>query len=173
MEGTAQWEIAFLIGVPIAVFLAWFNKSDSDVKEDFDKEEKEEKKPKWKTDYYAKLEDEEEEENGFNSSNIWTFTKEIFKNRWVTSLAASLISGGIVLIIIGSFLEGSSIWSVIDSFIDSIQSFFGWVLAIIGFIVFFVAIALFSSLFGETTYTGPRGGKYRINSKGHKSYDVE
>tara|TARA_Y100001968_G_scaffold265649_1_gene254883 strand:+ start:107 stop:223 length:117 start_codon:yes stop_codon:yes gene_type:complete len=30
MEDTSQWLIAFLIGLPVAALLAWFNKSGSD-----------------------------------------------------------------------------------------------------------------------------------------------
>ena len=33
-------------------------------------------------------------------------------------------------------------------------------------------VSLASSLRLERTYTGPRGGRYRINSNGRKSYDV-
>ena len=35
MEDTSQWLIALFIGLPIAAFLAWFNKSGSDFKDGF------------------------------------------------------------------------------------------------------------------------------------------
>ena len=54
MEESAQWGLALLVGIPIAVFLAWFNKSGSDFKDGFDQKQKEKKKEKWQTDYYAK-----------------------------------------------------------------------------------------------------------------------
>ena len=44
MENTSQWLIALLIGLPMAVLLAWFNKSGSDFKDGF--EQKTEKKNK-------------------------------------------------------------------------------------------------------------------------------
>ena len=44
MENTSQWGIATLIGITIAAFLAWFNKSGSDFKNGF--EQKTEKKIK-------------------------------------------------------------------------------------------------------------------------------
>ena len=44
MEDTSQWGIALLIGIPIAVFLAWFNKSGSDFKDGFAKKTKKNKK---------------------------------------------------------------------------------------------------------------------------------
>ena len=31
MEESAQWGLALLVGIPIDVFLAWFNKSKSDL----------------------------------------------------------------------------------------------------------------------------------------------
>ena len=36
----SQWSIAILIGIPIAVFLAWFNKSGADYKEGFETKKK-------------------------------------------------------------------------------------------------------------------------------------
>jgi len=36
MHEMSQWGIAFSIGIPIAVFLAWFNKSGADYKEGFE-----------------------------------------------------------------------------------------------------------------------------------------
>tara|TARA_Y100001968_G_scaffold319722_1_gene351667 strand:- start:300 stop:596 length:297 start_codon:yes stop_codon:yes gene_type:complete len=53
MEESAQWGLALLVGIPIAIFLAWFNKSGSDFKDGFQKKNKEAKKEKWQTDYYA------------------------------------------------------------------------------------------------------------------------
>tara|TARA_B100000579_G_scaffold295900_1_gene246053 strand:- start:30338 stop:30472 length:135 start_codon:yes stop_codon:yes gene_type:complete len=44
MENTSQWIIALLIGMPIAAFLAWFDKSGSDFKDGFDKKSKKKKK---------------------------------------------------------------------------------------------------------------------------------
>ena len=44
MEDTSQWLIAFLLGLPIAALLAWFNKSGSDFKDGFN--QKKEKKNK-------------------------------------------------------------------------------------------------------------------------------
>ena len=41
MEESAQWGLALLVGIPIAVFLAWFNKSGSDFKDGFEKKTKE------------------------------------------------------------------------------------------------------------------------------------
>ena len=41
MEDTSQWILALLIGIPMAVFLAWFNKSGSDFKDGFEKNKKE------------------------------------------------------------------------------------------------------------------------------------
>ena len=35
MNDFSQWSIALLIGISIAVFLAWFNKSGSDFKDGF------------------------------------------------------------------------------------------------------------------------------------------
>ena len=35
MNDVSQWSIALLIGISIAVFLAWFNKSGSDFKDGF------------------------------------------------------------------------------------------------------------------------------------------
>ena len=36
MHETSQWVIAFAIGIPIATFLVWFNKSGADYKEGFE-----------------------------------------------------------------------------------------------------------------------------------------
>jgi len=44
MEDNSQWLVAFLIGLPTAALLAWFNKSGSDFKNGF--EQKTEKKNK-------------------------------------------------------------------------------------------------------------------------------
>ena len=44
MENTFQWVIALLIGIPIAAFLAWFNKSGSDFKDGFEKKTEKNKK---------------------------------------------------------------------------------------------------------------------------------
>ena len=44
MEDISQWRIALLIGIPIAAFLAWFNKSGSDFKDGFEKKTKKNKK---------------------------------------------------------------------------------------------------------------------------------
>ena len=43
MENTSQWGIALLIGIPIAAFLACFNKSGSDFKDGFEKKTKKNK----------------------------------------------------------------------------------------------------------------------------------
>ena len=40
MEDTSQWILALFIGIPIAAFLAWFNKSGSDFKDGFEKKKK-------------------------------------------------------------------------------------------------------------------------------------
>ena len=44
MEETLQWELALLVGIPIAVSLAWFNKSGSDFKDGFKNQQKKKKK---------------------------------------------------------------------------------------------------------------------------------
>ena len=44
MENTSQWVIALLIGIPIAVFLAWFNKSGSDFRNTFEVKKQKNKK---------------------------------------------------------------------------------------------------------------------------------
>ena len=44
MEESAQWVLALLVGIPIAVGLAWFNKSGSDFKDEFEQKEKKNKK---------------------------------------------------------------------------------------------------------------------------------
>ena len=36
MEESAQWGLALLVGIPIAVALAWFNKSGADFKDGFE-----------------------------------------------------------------------------------------------------------------------------------------
>ena len=47
MDETSQWGIAALIGTSFAAFLAWFNKSDSDLINGFEpKNQKYEKKKK-------------------------------------------------------------------------------------------------------------------------------
>ena len=43
MKESAQWEIALFIGIPIAVFLVWFNRSDSDFKDGFEQKQKRKK----------------------------------------------------------------------------------------------------------------------------------
>ena len=43
MEDTSQWVLAFLIGIPMAAFLGWFNKSGSDFKEGFEYKTKKKK----------------------------------------------------------------------------------------------------------------------------------
>ncbi len=43
MHEISQWGIAFSIGIPIAVFLAWFNKSGADYKEGFETKKKKKK----------------------------------------------------------------------------------------------------------------------------------
>ncbi len=116
---------------------------------------------------------EREENNQASDINLWKIIKEICANNWKALIFGTPIFFGILLIILGSFLEGSFPEVNPTPLINSIQSFFGWIPFLIGFIVFFVCIALFFSLFGDTVYTGPRGGKYRINSKGRKSYDVK
>ena len=44
MDEISQWGIAALIGISIATFLAWFNKSGSDFKDGFEFESKRTKK---------------------------------------------------------------------------------------------------------------------------------
>ena len=44
MEESAQWGLALLVGIPIVVFFAWFNKSGSDFKDGFEQKPKEKKK---------------------------------------------------------------------------------------------------------------------------------
>ena len=45
MDELSQWSIALLIGISIAAFLAWFNKSGSDFKDGFEpKKKKDERK---------------------------------------------------------------------------------------------------------------------------------
>ena len=46
MEESAQWGLALLVGIPIAVALAWFNKSGSDFKDGFERKPKEKKNKK-------------------------------------------------------------------------------------------------------------------------------
>tara|TARA_B100000902_G_C26752977_1_gene641851 strand:- start:280 stop:414 length:135 start_codon:yes stop_codon:yes gene_type:complete len=43
MEDTSQWLLALSIGIPIAAFLAWFNKSGSDFKDGFENKAKKNK----------------------------------------------------------------------------------------------------------------------------------
>ena len=40
MDKLSQWSIALLIGISIAIFLAWFNKSGSDFKDGFESKTK-------------------------------------------------------------------------------------------------------------------------------------
>ena len=40
MDELSQWSIALLIGISIAAFLAWFNKSGSDFKDGFEPKKK-------------------------------------------------------------------------------------------------------------------------------------
>ena len=51
MEDTYQWLVALLIGLPVSVLLAWFNKSGSDFNDGF-----EQKKEKKKMNYQLLLE---------------------------------------------------------------------------------------------------------------------
>ena len=44
MQETSQWGLALLIGIPIAFFLAWFNKSGSDFKNGFERKTENKKK---------------------------------------------------------------------------------------------------------------------------------
>ena len=44
MENTSQWVIALLIGIPIAAFIAWFNKSGSDFRNGFKEKTQKNKK---------------------------------------------------------------------------------------------------------------------------------
>ena len=46
MDEVSQWSIAFLIGISIAAFLAWFNKSGSDFKDGFENKSKKTKHKK-------------------------------------------------------------------------------------------------------------------------------
>ena len=48
MDQDSQWGIALLIGISIAAFLAWFNKSGSDFKNGFEPKKKKDKKEKIK-----------------------------------------------------------------------------------------------------------------------------
>mgnify|MGYP001461597999 CR=1 FL=1 len=43
MENTSQWEIALLLGIAIAAFLTWFNKSGSDFRNGFEEKKKNKK----------------------------------------------------------------------------------------------------------------------------------
>ena len=43
MDEISQWVIAALIGTSIAAFLAWFNKSGSDIKDGFKQKQKDKK----------------------------------------------------------------------------------------------------------------------------------
>ena len=40
MDDLSQWRISLVIGISIATFLAWFNKSGSDFKDGFDSKRK-------------------------------------------------------------------------------------------------------------------------------------
>ena len=40
MDDISQWSLAILIGISIAIFLAWFNKSGSDFKDGFEPKKK-------------------------------------------------------------------------------------------------------------------------------------
>ena len=40
MDDQSQWSIALLVGISIAAFLAWFNKSGSDFKDGFETKRK-------------------------------------------------------------------------------------------------------------------------------------
>ena len=44
MDELSQWNIALLIGISFAAFLAWFNKSGSDFKDGFESKSKRLKK---------------------------------------------------------------------------------------------------------------------------------
>ena len=44
MEDTSQWGIALFIGLPIAAFLVWFNKSGSDFRNGFEQQTEKNKK---------------------------------------------------------------------------------------------------------------------------------
>ena len=44
MDELSQWSIALLIGISIAAFLAWFNKSGSDFKDGFEPKKKKDKR---------------------------------------------------------------------------------------------------------------------------------
>ena len=44
MDELSQWSIALLIGISIAAFLAWFNKSGSDFKDGIEPKNKKDKK---------------------------------------------------------------------------------------------------------------------------------
>ena len=44
MENTSQWGIAFLIGISIAAFFAWFNQSGSDFRNGFEDKKQKNKK---------------------------------------------------------------------------------------------------------------------------------
>ena len=46
MNDLSQWSIALSIGLSIAIFLAWFNKSGSDFKDGFESKSKRIKKKK-------------------------------------------------------------------------------------------------------------------------------
>ena len=43
MDELSQWNIALLIGISFAAFLAWFNKSGSDFKDGFEPKKKKDK----------------------------------------------------------------------------------------------------------------------------------
>ena len=44
MENTSQWGIALVIGISIAAFFAWFNKSGSDFRNGFEEKKQKNKK---------------------------------------------------------------------------------------------------------------------------------
>ena len=44
MDELSQWSISLLIGISIAAFLAWFNKSGSDFKDGFEPKKKKDKR---------------------------------------------------------------------------------------------------------------------------------
>ena len=44
MDDLSQWSISLVIGISIAIFLAWFNKSGSDFKDGFETKKKKDKR---------------------------------------------------------------------------------------------------------------------------------
>ena len=91
---------------------------------------------------------------------------------------------------IGAFIEGvmhniyeffafiGAVWELFIFLIQAPFKFMGWfgplpVWEKVPVVIFGILILSGISAFMEQiVYTGPRGGKYRINSKGKKSYDV-